>query len=152
MYSSSEFSTPKGTAKAIDLEWTNPLNWHAFSDLAPTCNLTSAAIWKGIDNFRPWTLSDGLSLPLNNFHIHQPTVFPDDFLVVYSRPNPPTLPAEMTLAFYRQVSSSNNGCGQDYRDRQINKPQVPRKWGEKVAFFCLLQAGNANSYPLILGT
>ena len=46
-----------------------------------------------------------MSLPLNNFHIHQPTALPDDFLVVYSRPNPPTLPAEMTLAFYRQVSS-----------------------------------------------
>ena len=41
-----------------------------------------------------------------------------------------------------------------YRDRQIHKPQVWRKWGEKVAFFCLLQAGERNflsSYSPNLG-
>ena len=41
-----------------------------------------------------------------------------------------------------------------YRDRQIHKPQVLWKWGEKVAFFCLLQAGERNflySYSWNLG-
>ena len=31
-----------------------------------------------------------------------------------------------------------------YRDRQIHKPQVLWKWGETVALFCLLQAGECN--------
>ena len=41
-----------------------------------------------------------------------------------------------------------------YRDRQIHKSQVPRKLGEKIAFFCLLQAGDRkflSSYSPNLG-
>ena len=41
-----------------------------------------------------------------------------------------------------------------YRVRQIHKPQVLWKWSEKVAFFCLLQAGERNflfSYSRNLG-
>ena len=33
-----------------------------------------------------------------------------------------------------------------YRDQQIHKLQVPRKLGEKVAFFSLLQAGKHNFF------
>ena len=36
-----------------------------------------------------------------------------------------------------------------YRYRQIHKPQVRRKWGEKVAFFCLLQVGRTQLFVLL---
>ena len=52
------------------------------------------------------------------------------------------------------ITKSERVFFEQYRDRQIHKPQVLRKWGEKVAFFCLLQAGERKflfSYPRNLG-
>ena len=49
-------------------------------------------------------------------------------------------PCTVSAIFPWQWQVSFNGLGISYRDRQIHKPQVPRKWGEKIAFICLLQA------------
>ena len=79
------------------------------SDLALTRNLASASTTFGRERHQRWTINDFLNLePLNNFHIHHWHYFRmiSSFLLslfVCFRPNPPTLPAEMTLAFYRQV-------------------------------------------------
>ena len=71
----------------------------------------------------------------------------------YLRSWPKRIGSGPFVANFNLFSSSNMPHLQ-YRDRLIHKLQVLWKWGQNIAFFCLLQAGKRNflsSYSRNLG-